>query len=169
MKKVGTFIAGFMVGTIALYAWGQIFNKDTDADTILAGKGNTKTVTESNVMIQDKKVDDTQMQDDMIIVTNQPAGSSVTVKSANLEAGKGGGWVVVHEVNDGVIANALGAVRRDSGTHADIEVKLLRETLPGGTYAVVLYSDNNDRVFSISTDTPLKNGEDYVMSTFQAN
>ncbi len=172
IKKVGVFIAGFMVGIIVLYTWGQIFNKDADIDMILAGEDDINIITASDVIIQDKEMVDTtetQIQNEMIVVANQSAGNSVIVNSVKLDTGSSGGWVVVHEVNNGVMANALGAVRRDPGIHSNIEVKLLRATLPGGTYAVVLYSDNNDRIFNMATDTPLKNGEDYIMSTFQAN
>jgi len=67
------------------------------------------------------------------------------------------------------MANALGAVRRDSGVSADVLVRLLRATVSGGTYAVVLYNDNGDRQFNLSQDFPLKDAEGkYVMSTFSA-
>jgi len=180
-KKVGTFVAGFVVGTVVLYSWGQIFNKDTDmkmvatvADKVTEigdGLEGEMAVQADGVQIvaQDTKVSTAQQVSEAITIGGQPAGSSVVVKSIDLKAGANGGWVVIHEVKSGVIANALGAVRRDSGVSTDVEVRLLRGTVAGGTYAVVLYSDNGDRQFSMSTDFPLKDAQgQYIMSTFSA-
>jgi len=190
MSKTGTFIAGFITGVVVLWLGGQLFDKDTNkkvvdmptatstikingviATTTKATDTVAQVVTQkaSSKVVQHTKVDDARMVSDAITVENQHAGKTVTVKSVNLQAGTNGGWVVVHEIKNGVVANALGAVRRDSGVSNDVVVRLLRGTVAGGMYAVVLYNDNGDRHFNFATDFPLK-GQDgkYVMSIFTA-
>jgi len=180
IKKVGTFIAGFVVGTVAIYAWGQIFNKDADMEALVTGHDVAEiSITDTDISTESDDgntalgteiaASDNEISSEAIAVVGQAAGSTVTVGSVNLDAGENGGWVVIHEIKNGVMANALGAVRKDSGVHSDIEVKLLRATVAGGTYAVVLYSDNGDRQFSMATDAPLKNTQgEFIMSTFSA-
>ncbi len=173
IKKAGTFAAGFVVGIIFLYAWGQIFDKDSEMSEIEM-HDDAEMVVESTEMedgaegvMQDTDMSTAVTTSEAIVVESQAAGSSVVVKSVNLEVGENGGWIVVHEVKDDVMANALGAVRRDSGVSTDVVVKLLRATVAGGTYGVVLYSDDGDRAFSMTTDKPLKDAQgEYVMSTF---
>lgn len=173
MKKAGTFVVGFVVGIVALYAWGQIFNKEAEIsdmqthDEVEMVDGKTITEDGEQDAVQNLEMSVVVTTSDAIVVEKQAAGNSVVVKSVNLEVGENGGWVVVHEVKDGVMANALGAVRRDSGISTDVVVKLLRATALGGTYTVVLYTDDGDRQFSMTTDKPLKDVQgEYIRGSF---
>jgi len=116
MKKAITFIAGFVVGIIALSAWGHIFNKsNTDSLQLVVDSAKndetTKVEDESNVtttttttmkadtkVVQNTKVAEALPINDAVAVEKQVAGNTVTIKSVNLQAGANGGWVVVHEV-----------------------------------------------------------------------
>ncbi len=175
MKSIVTFIAGFVVGTVLLYGWGQLFNKQDTADSLKAATQDVEQFevdAGASVEVEADNAEDVTIgasSTEAIIVESQPASDTVSLNMVNLQAGESGGWVVIHEIKDGMMANALGAARRDSGEYADIKVYLLRSTVQGGTYAVVLYNDNGDKQFSIKTDNPLtdSNGK-YVMSTFVA-
>jgi hypothetical protein len=85
----------------------------------------------------------------LISVTDQAPGSSATVQAVNVNANV---WVAVVEVKGGSLGNVLGA-RFVTAPATDVVVPLLRPTVPGSTYAVVLYRDNGDRSFSLASDS----------------
>lgn len=95
----------------------------------------------------------------LLEVEDQPAGMEVAVSSIDIEAP--GAWVVVHEVREGELGNALGATRvRDAVT--GLSIPLLRATLPGEEYAVVLYRNNDEPSFALegaSVYVDLETGE----------
>ena len=160
MKKAMTFIAGFIVGVVVIYSWGQTFNKDSvlvDVPIMATGQVNTEPNDDNSasgtetILKSDKQVE----------VNAQPAGGTVLVDSATLPEE---GWIVVHEVISEVVANALGAARGSKGVNTAVTVNLLRGTVSGSTYAVVLYNDKADREFSLVTDMPLTNDSGkYIM------
>lgn len=88
----------------------------------------------------------------LLALTNQPAGDVVMVARVELPQD---GWLVVHEVVDGHVANALGAARKDAGTYEDIPIELLRKTDSGGSYVVILYVDDHDKEFDLKNDIPI--------------
>jgi hypothetical protein len=178
MKKTITFIGGLIVGIIIMFSWSKAFPQaqDQDMDSTINDATTTEAVSteQGDVPTLNDEEDDTIINSavtasntNTIQVGAQQAGTPVRIASVQLDAGEAGGWVVVHEVQDGVIGNALGAIRKDSGLHTDVVVQLLRETVSGGTYAVVLYTDNGDRQFSLTSDTPLTDAEGtFDMSIF---
>jgi len=96
----------------------------------------------------------------------QQAGSMVTVESVTFPSVEGG-WVVVHEDNNGELGNALGAQRFGEGSWSGM-VSLLRDTASDKTYRAVLYKDNGDGQFSLETDRPLIDSEGkIIMVPFQ--
>lgn len=98
-------------------------------------------------------------------VLSQDAGESVRVSRVSLPED---GWLVVHEVEAGHVGNALGALRRDKGEYTDMAIELLRATLPGKEYAVILYADNANKIFEIKKDLPIINSDGApVMVTFK--
>ncbi len=186
IKKVGTFIAGFVVGIVALTLWGQFFDKEviidksvtirTDMNTAENQDDNISGISETEQVFKQNNKDTSaetntvkETQNKSIIVLDQPAGNTVTVQNVILQKSDNGNWIVVHEIKDGTVSNALGATRKDFGTYSGVEVKLLRGTVSGGTYAVVLYDDDGDRKFDLQTDKPLKDAQGkYIMSIFMA-
>ncbi len=93
-----------------------------------------------------------QESDSAILVNDQGAGSVVTVASVETDASV---WVVVREDKDGVVGNILGASRVDSGASNNIVVNLLRPTIAGQTYRIVLFRDNGDSLFDYKVDVPM--------------
>lgn len=151
MQRATLFIGGLITGIVLMYAWGYI----TEPDGSQYALDDITTHTETGSSTPDTTEGDASLPTSAaegISISTQLAGGTVTVQSVDLLAD---GWIVVHEMRDGVVANALGAIRRDAGSYTDIAVPLLRATMPGATYLVVLYADNGDRVFDLQTDTPL--------------
>jgi len=167
MKKGMTFLAGLVVGILSIYLWGQI--SDSRADTAVL---DMHTVDSTNkTQKNDESADATkkgavQSYGDIQVV-DQVSGGTVQVANVNMPKL---GWVVVHEIRDGIIYNALGASLRDAGEHSDIAVYLLRHIVPGAEYAVVLYEDDGDRQFSMASDAPIIDADGgFVMSKFKTN
>lgn len=97
------------------------------------------------------------------VVDNQTAGNIVSVEKVNLTDNA---WVVVREDINGEMGNILGAQWLPKGTNSATMVELLRGTVAGNKYYVVLYNDNGDRIFGKDTDTPMKNKGEVIFKTF---
>ena len=169
-KKIAWFILGFVSGMI-LISTINFFNKSTISMFAPAPKSEdtkTEVVTKEASIADTKeaqkeqgadtpKIDTKSATGGLVTVSDQSAGNTVLVANVTLPQD---GWIVVHEERNGVVANALGAVRRDAGTHTDVLVKLLRPTLAGKTYWIIPYKDNGDRKFDLKTDFPLRTDQD---------
>ena len=80
------------------------------------------------------------------------------------------GWVAVHDYKNGVIGKILGAKHFGPAT-SSVEVPLMRSTVAGYAYVVMLHSDDGDfSDFTPSTDLPLlgANGK-MIMAEFKTN
>ena len=101
-----------------------------------------------------------------VVVSDQTAGTLVAIGAVDMSVN---GWVVVHEDRDGAPGNILGAQRFDAGSYTGGQVELLRATVAGGKYYVMLHQDNGDKMFDHILDLPYKSSESaYVMATFIA-
>lgn len=98
-----------------------------------------------------------------ITVADQSAGEVVALDSVEFPAKAG--WIGVRDYQGGQLTGLLGVARFDTeeGLLPD-SVRLLRATEAGKTYAVVFYSDNGDKTFSLATDGQFSG----VMETFEA-
>lgn len=92
----------------------------------------------------------TLVQSGALSVTNQPAGTSVTVESVTVAPP--GVWIAVREMNGNNLGNVLGAIRV-GGPRSSVSVPLLRATEPGRSYAVELYRNDNTDPFNLTTDS----------------
>ena len=125
---------------------------DTKTTTIVEVSGSPLPTTTPTVEASGEAVE----------VADQPAGMTVAVASAKLAEM---GWVAVRD-NGG---RTLGAARLDAGAHAGIVVELLRGTLAGERYQVLIYIDDGDRVFDLYKDSLVMNaGAGVVGATFTA-
>lgn len=171
-KTILVFIGGFAVGFILIWGWNAyqdrslaIEGESTTPDDVALVDSETMSSETTDSVISDET--ETAIENTTsIVVEDQLAGGSIEVASVVLPVD---GWVVVHEEINGVIGNALGAARRDAGTQNDIAIPLLRDTIQGNRYWVVLYSDDGDRSFSLTTDFPIRDSaESAITRSFQA-
>ena len=89
-----------------------------------------------------------------IVVEDQAAGMKVAIGAVTMPVENG--WIVVHEVRDGVLGNILGAARyNDKEGLKPAAVELLRATEAGKTYQVMLYNEDGDRSFNKQKDVAL--------------
>jgi hypothetical protein len=91
-------------------------------------------------------------------INNQIPGEVIIVSKVTMTEG---GWVAVHDDNNGIPGNILGAYYLPAGNHKDQIVPLLRGVTDDRSYIVVIHQDNGDRIFDYKIDTPDldKNGE----------
>lgn len=96
-----------------------------------------------------------QVGGDAVSVGDQPAGSFVIVESVAVPQM---GWVAVRDSSGRV----LGAARVEAGTHSAVQVELLRNTVAGEMYQVLVYVDDGDRSFDLHKDTLVMNADGAV-------
>lgn len=86
-------------------------------------------------------------------IEDQPAGAAVQI--ANISA-KEIIWVAVREEKDGKVGNILGAQKVFVGDNQKASVDLLRPTVAGGAYRVVIYRDTGSPAFNYREDVPIE-------------
>lgn len=142
-KYAGFAVLGFVVGALLMFVAGKAF-APSEVETIATT--TPETVVTSN--------GSTDAPEGVLTVATQSAGVQVVATNVTLPED---GWLVVHEVTDAHVGNALGAARRDAGFYDTVSIELLRNTLPQTEYAVVVYADNGNKIFEIKSDLPVIN------------
>lgn len=89
-----------------------------------------------------------------IIVSNQIPGEVVMVTEVTMSEA---GWIAVHDNNDNVPGNILGAYYLPEGTHKNQMIPLLRAVAEDKSYFVIIHKDDGDRVFNHKIDLPALN------------
>lgn len=101
--------------------------------------------------------------DGSVSVSNQPASNVVALSAATFPVSEG--WIGVRDYANGQLGAVLGVVRfsEEQGLVPE-EIILQRATTPGRDYAIVFYTENGDRNFSLADDVQI----DEVFATFTA-
>ena len=124
-----SFVAGVIVGALLTGAW--FFSSNPD----LLRFSSMGSVPSDRQLLSESA---------LIALVDQSAGPEVVVESVTVPPP--GVWVAVREMLSNDLGNVLGAARV-GGPRTNITVSLLRATLPGKTYAVELYRDDNEGAF----------------------
>lgn len=148
-KVIGALIVGVIIGLVVAYLW---LGSDVSVRQSESGEESSVDTTSLDNKRTDTSVVLAPETNATFGVNMQLAGDSVQIEDVVMPED---GWVVVHEVVDGIVANALGATRLDPGEYEIVIIELLRPSVPESTYVVTLYSDNDNKVFEINADTPL--------------
>ena len=144
-KVIITFVVGILVGFL-----GTWISMRTPAETAKDVPVDTDMDTE---MVEDG-ADITVSGENAIVVRDQKAGVMVNVELVTLE---NTGWVVIHEDNNGVLGNALGAQLFLAGVNSGT-VELLRGMEVGNTYYATIRQDDGDNAFDLTKDLLLSDG-----------
>lgn len=165
-------IVGLIVGLLVGWFIGDnMADKKIAMDQKTAQSSQTSSMMDSNMM-DDKSTSsmmsgtDSMMMHDgeaAILVVDQGAGSVATVASVETDDSV---WVAVRENSNGVLGKILGASRVDAGASNNIVVNLLRPTMSGKTYSVVLYADDGDRMFDHKKDVIMSSGGKVISQDF---
>jgi len=179
-KTVVAFIAGLLVGGLLVFIFvnpnsddyrpseGQNRNTDTEEVSETENDGSDRT-DEDNTRDDSRTTEERTDNSESVVtggslsVSDQKAGSSVSFSNANFPTNEG--WVGVREYQNGQLVGLLGVARWNKAEGLmPSSVTLLRPTVAGETYAIVLYSENGDKVFSLAKDSQVSG----VMGTFEA-
>jgi hypothetical protein len=173
VKVIVGFVIGLVIGIFG--TWLIMHNRGntpgvegSGATTTTTGSGVLTDASTSGSMSGNVSSDDSSLAPSgEFSVPDQKAGDTVSV--SKVAFGAGGGWVVIHEDNNGALGNALGAAWFGQGSWNGT-VSLLRGTVAGKTYHAVLYTDNGDKQFSLGDDHPMTSQVDggTVEETFKA-
>ncbi len=176
-KTIIAFVAGLVVGGLLVFVFGGTAavvsdeERDTDAEVSTEISSELEATNEeeatTSIVVREPEAETTrptvEVGEGRLSVGDQPAGSVVAFTDAEFPTNEG--WVAVRDYRDGQLAGILGAARWNKSTWLlPTEVKLLRATVPGNTYAIVFYTDNGDRTFNLATDVQMSS----VMETFRA-
>jgi len=138
-SRVGIFVAGAVVGGLLTSLW---FMATPMGLATKSEKSATSTTVGGAVLPPDLS--------GSVSVASQKAGESVFIESVTVPPP--GVWVAVREVRGAELGNILGAGRA-RGPVSQFEIPLLRGTVAGQTYAVQLFRDDGDDVFSKDLDS----------------
>lgn len=138
-SRILTFAGGLALGALGMWLWyAHPQMQQTLGDTDIDALTSTSTpVTESSTS-------------GAVSVADQAAGNSVLITSVTVPPP--GVWVAVREVVGNDLGNVLGATRVRAPM-SNVTVQLLRNTIPGQTYAVMLYRDDGDNIFDHNVDS----------------
>lgn len=152
-------VIGLVIGFAAGWYWteNKYSSKDTESEKTLGADKTADVVSETAIQQREAR-------DEAISVSDQSAGQSVVVSSVTLSES---GWVAVRELQGDELGNILGATRvRDSGTTQNVSVPLLRPTVAGQAYAVVIYQDDGGEEFNFNFDSLIVKGGAPVSEMF---
>lgn len=96
-----------------------------------------------------------------VTVKDQEAGAKVVIDSVSASETL---WVAVREEKEGKLGNILGASKVFVGNGENVSVELLRPTVAGGTYRIVVYRDVGTSDFNYKEDVLVEG----VGATFKA-
>lgn len=184
-KTVVAFVVGLLVGGGLMWMFGGTPATPETDGTNPTAPANTETENATEEEPVDTPVDDATEQptatdtarngaaaveepaamsgEGAVSVTDQAAGSEVVLESAVYPMSEG--WIGVRDYDNGNLGALLGVVRfSESQELTPSAITLQRATEAGQTYAVVFYSDDGDREFSLATDAMVGG----VQATFTA-
>lgn len=170
-KTVVAFAAGLLIGGLLVWVFGgspkvdETQNMDAEVtEQVETGAEVPDTTTKDEVKKPVEVVAPVlQTGEGEIKVSSQKAGNTVALDSATFPADEG--WIGVRDYVNGQLAGLLGVARfsKEQGLVPE-EIILQRATQAGNEYAIVFYSENGDRVFSLADDVQVEG----VFTTFTA-
>lgn len=164
-KTVVAFIAGLLIGGLLVWVFSStpdtaVLDESTDTSVKEAventtTKSDARTTTDSSTKTETvAKTVTEKVGDGRIEVAAQLAGPVVLLDA--LVFPTNAGWVVVRDYMDGLPGNILGAARynQEEGLSPQ-SVNLLRRTEAEGTYQVVFFHENGDKIFDLADDVEI--------------
>lgn len=174
-KTIVSFVVGLLIGGVLVWAFTGSEKADAPStqdrsDTEVSPSNedaasaaeNAEEVTEAET--ESAPVTATlPMGDGAVTVEDQPASSRIAMTSASYPVSEG--WIGVRDYSNENLGGILGVVRfSEAQGLVPSEIILQRPTRAGNTYAVVIFTENGDRIFNSATDVQLPT----IFATFTA-
>jgi len=168
-KTVVSFVVGLLVG--GLLVWS--FSPTKGISPTVINDGNKEVTIPTDIATPKEEVTTTEKQvtapkaialpvgEGAVKVTNQSAGHKVVLESATFPIKEG--WIGVRDYNDDKLGGLLGVARfSEAQGLVPTSIVLQRATEVGKNYALVFYTEDGDREFSLATDIQV----DKIFATF---
>lgn len=163
-KTIVSFVVGLLIGGLLVWAFsGPADTSDKEVKDMSED--------EAAMMMEEGSMDENgevkaptlAVGNGDIVVADQPASASVTMEKAVYPVSEG--WIGVRTFENEELSNILG-VNRFSESQGLIpeNIELVTPTIPGKTYAIVVYQEDGDFDFSLSGDIQLET----IFDTFTA-
>lgn len=174
-KTIVAFVVGLLIGGLLVWVFSGS-EAQTPADTMNDGEPasetsmntevvDTETNTSSNTTTNAEEPAAVSMTvgEGKVQVSDQPAGSVVSLDGATFPTETG--WIGVRTYTNDQLGSVLGAAlySQEDGLVPE-EIHLLSPTVAGRDYAVVFYTEDGDRMFTLANDVQI----DTAISTFTA-
>ncbi len=175
-KTIISFVVGLLIGGILVWAFtgGEKAEapatQNQDGAEMNADDKNNEANDESNdEEMGDEEVQGAQTSTDLprgdgsVSIKDQAASSRIAMASASYPISEG--WIGVRDYTNENLGGILGVVRfsESQGLIPD-DIILQRPTVADKTYAVVIFTENGDRVFNSANDVQLPT----IFATFKA-
>jgi hypothetical protein len=178
-KTLVAFVVGLLIGGMLVWAFS---GPSADAPTMSEENSSEETTTEDgNEAGEETSSESTsetnggsngsetaetpqlEVGDGEVVVTDQEAGMSVTLESAVYPVSEG--WIGVRDYNNEELGLIKGVARfSESDGLVPAEIILQAPTVAGMTYAIVIFTEDGDRDFSLAGDVQI----DTIYDTFTA-
>ena len=170
-KTLVAFVVGLLIGGMLVWAF-------SGPNTAPAEKDHDHDHDEAEVMEAGEEMasdDDDELEETVeeapelvvgegeVVVSDQEAGMSVSLESAVYPVSEG--WIGVRDFNNEQLGLIKGVARfSESDGLVPAQIVLQAPTVAGNTYAVVIYTEDGDRDFSLAGDVQI----DTIYDTFTA-
>lgn len=170
-KTIVSFVVGLLIGGILVWAFtgGERAEAPTTQDNDETEATTNDEVKDENVTINsdekevNKITNNLPMSDGVVVVDDQVASARIVMASASYPIGEG--WIGVRDYTNENLGGILGVVRfSEVQGLVPKDIILQRPTIAGKTYAVIIFTENGDRVFNSATDVQLPT----IFTTFTA-
>lgn len=172
-KTLVAFIVGLLIGGMLVWAFsGPDAAAPTTDEEVTEETSSEKSSTESTdneATASDKggasevSTPVLQVGEGSVVIDDQKAGSAIALQSVTYPVSEG--WIGVREYNNDQLGFILGVVRfSESQGLVPKDIVLQRSTTAGNKYAVVIYTEDGDRMFNLANDVQI----DKIFDTFTA-
>lgn len=158
-KIITALIIGLLVGFTAGVFWQERRSNQTEKPSLENVKTAQEKSEETKGVVSTASVvtgSETATAISTLVVPEQVAGNQVTLQGLDATEVM---WVAVREEKNGILGNILGASKVFVGNDQRITVELLRPTVSGNSYRVVLYRDVGTPDFNHKEDALISNRE----------
>jgi len=155
-KTLVAFVVGLLIGGMLVWAFsGPSDEKKKNTDDKNKAEVTASTTDSKNEgKTSSDKGPQLAVGDANIVVKDQAAGNAVEIDSATYPVEEG--WIGVRDYQNDEMGYILGVVRFSKADGlVPQEISLIRPTVAGKKYAVVLFKENGDRDWE-GGDTPLE-------------
>jgi len=174
-KTIVSFAVGLLIGGTLVWAFtggenaeapntqdrpdSEVGANDEDEDQEMETKSENEEVMNENEPAETNL----PMGDGSISVDDQAASTRISMASASYPIGEG--WIGVRDYSNENLGGILGVVRfSESQGLVPKDIILQRPTRAGNNYAVVIFTENGDRLFNSANDVQLPT----IFATFKA-